>query len=575
MGKPGGNARGGGGGRKEKKVYATPKKLTKKDKASLKPQTKLQLDAAAGHLDQSLKAYAAGNTAAARQSIAKAEEDYSKILENHGGTHLDARYNLGMCHYQKADIEESIQSWRSMQDELQAARMHLERAIADDTSRRGETTGLAHATLASVLVRIADFDTSDGKKGLSLRERLDLHRAAADHLTRALEIHQIQGDGSGAHNGALRVQAGDNQASIMKLQIEAHAAVVDVKASCERACELYGVNVSTGVYVFHGDDTVSDADALLQKLKVLHGFASWALDDDVPASRFLSLADIKPFLDEGRACARALSMLLPSTDSPGHHMHDPQDASGGHEACCGGAAAGGGEEHPGSALSTEADAERLVMSGDLCQFHARAYGNAPTRMPRHVGGAAADTDVAVTPIDEALGYYRAATQTAPTVADAHASLGEMLYEAAKGCVAGTVVGGDPRMLLEQAIHAYDRALALQPTDAVSAYNAVCVVALLGADVVERVGAAAVDRAVNATVIAEKARASAEGGRANVDGVLRALADDIRDDEDLKVMHDLPWFQERLAQSIAEAKGRKDTVGGLVDNLADVMRIESA
>lgn len=58
MGKPGGSAKGGGGGRKEKKVYATPKKLTKKDKASLKPQTKMQLDAAAAHLDQSLKAYA-------------------------------------------------------------------------------------------------------------------------------------------------------------------------------------------------------------------------------------------------------------------------------------------------------------------------------------------------------------------------------------------------------------------------------------------------------------------------------------------------------------------------------------
>lgn len=365
---------------------------------------------------------------------------------------------------------------------------------------------------------------------------MDLHRTAADHLARALQIHQLQGDGSGAQNGALRIQAGDNQASIMKLQIDAHAAVGDVKVTCERACELYGVNVSTGVYIFHGDDTVNDADALLQKLKVLHGFASWALDEDVPASRFLSLADIRPFLDEGRACARALTMLLASPQTARHHGCEGHahgavgsdaaayatcagDSSGGHGVAEGGACQA---SEGSSALSAEADGERLVMSGDLCQFHARAYGNTPTHMPRAaasggVGGASAGGVDAITPVDEALQYYRAATEVAPTVADAHASLGEMLYEAAKGCGPGTVPGGGARAWLEQAIHAYDRALALHPTDTVSAYNAVCVVALLGDDIVGRVGAAALDRLVNTVVIAEKERAATDGGRVNVDG----------------------------------------------------------
>lgn len=57
-------------------------------------------------------------------------------------------------------------------------------------------------------------------------------------------------------------------------------------------------------------------------------------------------------------------------------------------------------------------------------------------------------------------------------------------------------------------------------------------------------------------------------------VLRTLADDVRDDEDLRAMNALPWFQERLVHAMAVAKGQKDSVGGLVDGLADAMRIES-
>lgn len=131
-------------------------------------QTRAQAHAAA---DRNTEALAAN---------ALAIQQYTSLL-NKEDTHLDALYNLGICELLQARLLRTTVA-QAVRHALRAqAQTRFERVLAQDTSGRGEVSGLAHRTLAEMALQRSRNVCDDGLQS----------KAASDACTHFAEAERV------------------------------------------------------------------------------------------------------------------------------------------------------------------------------------------------------------------------------------------------------------------------------------------------------------------------------------------------------------------------------------------------
>jgi hypothetical protein len=173
----------------------------------MNPQEKKQLkNAAEGLLREGNELQEAAQLKAAQslwsdaaEAIACASTKYEEALAL-SLTNNDALFNLGTCELQRAEI---ISSAGGREDErctlLQLAVARFQQVLTQDTSCRGETSGLAHKAIAGVLLQQA---RSNG----AAQERRQILEQAVGHCEHAERIQIGISGGAGAVEAALYFQ---------------------------------------------------------------------------------------------------------------------------------------------------------------------------------------------------------------------------------------------------------------------------------------------------------------------------------------------------------------------------------
>ncbi|CAM9811064.1 unnamed protein product [Choristocarpus tenellus] len=156
---------------------------------------------------------------AMESSLQVAASKYRDALELVPG-HAEASYNLATCLSEQADLlelEGDIPGRQIQIALMTEARTLLAEVIARDTSRRGETTALAHHATGNLLRSFAEFyrrhcpDTACPVGCPSLQDILEGLRQACQHFEAAVFIQQHLG-ASIANTGEVLTHWGDAEA---------------------------------------------------------------------------------------------------------------------------------------------------------------------------------------------------------------------------------------------------------------------------------------------------------------------------------------------------------------------------
>ena len=319
-----------------------------------------------------------------------------------------------------------------------------------------------------------------------------------------------------------------------------------------------GDSVSAGNTAEQG----SDFDLLQQKLRAIHRFVSWALEeyaDDASVPVGVSEAELLGLVTQAVACSKALVALSGMSSSSasasgggsgGSVATDGNPASisdekmamlkqqiGRSESAARSRARNMGGGGSGGEAQEEVVCELLMMSGDIYDF-----------------AALLDEANAVASRTEAIKALRIAAALCPEDADVQSSLGEQLFETGKLEQSDS---SKAAASFTEAAAVYEKALALAApdVDAVSSYNLLCIALLLhnggggggGGDAGSGdAGDAGVEK-LNVLLEAAAAAAAADGGDGDGDDdggskedSIATLKQELRDDEDLEAIVTSPF-----------------------------------
>lgn len=543
MGKKGGNKKGGGagpvGGAADPGYAKT--KAGKKELAAKKKQAKLAIACGLDLLEEALAAQEANSCAVAESKLSEARAEFQAVSDSYGGVHLEALYNLGVVSQTRVEWNSSAGTGdaNSISAGLIDAADFFKRAIEADTSKRGVTAGLAHAGLASVIL---DPRRKKGKPTTSTQLE-----NALKHLNRAKEIHADATGGS--VESITMLQIGDCHAGLMEhyLTNEDEPAMLAKEQLC-LACNAYGFEGELAS-VANTSEHGLDFDLLLQKLRAIHRFVSWTLDDypseSIPAG--ISESDLLGFIAQAKACCKALVALADLDDSGcgGHGDGGKSNIAasvdeklamlklqiGRSESAARARARNtlGSANAVGGEIQEEVACELLMMSGDIYDF-----------------AALLDEENALELRLEAITALRIAAMLCPKDPDVQSSLGEQLFEIGK-----LQDDGIKEKSLMKAAEMYEKALALTAPnmDAVSTYNLLCIRILLhksytssdsqgdgddDASSVEKL-----NKLLETAAIA--AVADEDSDFENKEDAIAGLKQELREDDDLKSFVTLPFF----------------------------------
>ena len=294
------------------------------------------------------------------------------------------------------------------------------------------------------------------------------------------------------------------------------------------AGKAYGVE-DASVSSIYATEPGTDYNFLLQKMKCIHGFASWALEHfpEEPLPAVITAPELLEYIAQAKVCSKAILAL-----------------SGG-----GGGSGGDGEGGGGggaAAADVAADAELVLV--DSARLHGGDSDGIVTMSAdiyQFAGQLIDDDAAAIASLAEGIVLLEQAATRHPDSADIHSSLAELYFDTGKVQTGSAAA----KAALTAAAALYEKALDLE-VDAVSAYNLACIHALLCNHVGGGDGDGGGEREtsilrVQAAIEAAAAAAAAEkDGNDGDDGISSSLAElkeELREDPDLESLTGLQWF----------------------------------